>query len=419
MSAGANATYVFTAPSRWRRAVIGKHRHAPEFDMLTEPEWMTGDLRLRVETDRSGIDALAESWNRLAERHAFHRWEWHRAWLGSFESETRPRILVVRDGRDNVVGIAPFCQTRRAAMGNVLQFTAAGDVCTDLMSIVCRQDLVEPVAELMVSAVTSPAFQSRYGRIDLVELEGFASGERSVEQMIERLATANWRMERRTLENTWRVDLAGGWEGLRSGVRKSIRRKINRAQKRFKDPEFRFEMRSDWSDIEPVWPEFVTLHQKRRNELGQPGCFADHRFENFLLEATRALADHGLAKMSVVWFQDRMLSTVLCFELGEGLGMYQSGTETELSHLEPGHLANAWTLRYAIDHGYRWFDYLRGDEPYKAQWGAVPTAVQRVRLWSPKLSTRLRRLAFSAGRSVVQWGKRQRILGTPGEVPSC
>lgn len=419
MPAGANATYVFTAPSRWRHAVIDNHRHAPEFDMLTEPEWTTGDLRLRVETDGSRIDALAEPWNRLADRRAFHRWEWHRAWLSNFESEARPRILVVRDGQENVVGIAPFCQTRRAAMGNVLQFTAAGDVCTDFMKIVCHQGLVEPVTELMVSAMTSPEFHSRYARIDLVEFEGFVSGERSVERMIERLATANWHREQRTLENTWRVDLTGGWEGLRANVKKSIRRKINKAQNRFKDPEFRFETLADWSDIESVWPKFVILHQKRRNELGQPGCFADHRFENFLLEATHALADGGLAKMSVVWFQDRMLSAVLCFELDDGLGMYQSGTETELSHLEPGHLANAWTLRYAIDHGYRWFDYLRGDEPYKAQWGAVPTAVQRVRLWSPKLSTRLRRMAFSAGRSVVQWGGRQRSSSNPGEASSC
>ncbi len=387
--------------------------------MLTEPEWTTGDLRLRVETDLSRIDALAESWNRLAERRSFHRWEWHGAWLRHFGGGTRPRVLVVSDQSGNVMGIAPFCQTRRPAMGNVLHFTAAGDVCTDFMSIVCFPEQAEAVVDLMASALTSPVFYSRYGRIDLVELEGLVPGDRLARRMIEKLSAANWRAESRTLENTWRVDLSDGWEGLRNNVKKSIRRKINRALRRFEDSDFGFEALFDWADIESVWPDFVALHQKRRNELGQAGCFADDRFERFLRNATRALAGQGKAMMSVVRYQERTLSTTLCFEFDDGLGMYQSGTESDLAHLEPGHLASAWTMRYAIERGYRWFDYLRGDEPYKAQWGAVPTPVQRVRLWAPNLSARLRRLAFSAGRSFVQWAGRKGSLDTVNEAASC
>src|SRR5207244_453594 len=51
---------------------------------------------------------------------------------------------------------------------------------------------------------------------------------------------------------------------------------------------------------------------------------------------------------------------------------YQSGIEPEVLHEEPGHLAAIATLQLAIAQGYRAFDFLRGDEPYKAHWRAQP-----------------------------------------------
>ena len=52
--------------------------------------------------------------------------------------------------------------------------------------------------------------------------------------------------------------------------------------------------------------------------------------------------------------------------------MYQSGLDPAASHLEAGHAVCYAAIRDCFETGHRQFDFLRGDEPYKAFWGAVP-----------------------------------------------
>jgi hypothetical protein len=61
------------------------------------------------------------------------------------------------------------------------------------------------------------------------------------------------------------------------------------------------------------------------------------------------------------------------------------------------------TLRPAIADGYRAFDFLRGDEPYKAHWRAQPRPGLEVRVFSRRGGAWLRQRARSAGRQVRDW----------------
>ncbi|HQU46620.1 MAG TPA: GNAT family N-acetyltransferase, partial [Pirellulales bacterium] len=82
---------------------------------------------------------------------------------------------------------------------------------------------------------------------------------------------------------------------------------------------------------------------------------------------------------------------------------YQSGIDPAALGFEPGRLAMIATLRMAIEEGYRAFDLLRGDEPYKAHWRAHPRPSLQVSLWSARAADRFRGGAWRAGLQVRQW----------------
>ena len=59
---------------------------------------------------------------------------------------------------------------------------------------------------------------------------------------------------------------------------------------------------------------------------------------------------------------------------------YQGGVDPRRLDEEPGRLSNMLTIRRAIEQGHRQFDFLRGDEPYKAHWRAIPRATYDYRI---------------------------------------
>jgi CelD/BcsL family acetyltransferase involved in cellulose biosynthesis len=54
------------------------------------------------------------------------------------------------------------------------------------------------------------------------------------------------------------------------------------------------------------------------------------------------------------------------------------------------------SLRSAIEEGFRFFDFMRGDESYKSNWGAQPRPAIRLRVWQRNVTGRLQQLVETA-----------------------
>jgi hypothetical protein len=63
------------------------------------------------------------------------------------------------------------------------------------------------------------------------------------------------------------------------------------------------------------------------------------------------------------------------------------------------------TLKQAIAERRHGFDFLRGDELYKAHWRAQPRPTHDIRITSDTLAARLRNTVWLAGGSMKTWIK--------------
>jgi CelD/BcsL family acetyltransferase involved in cellulose biosynthesis len=60
---------------------------------------------------------------------------------------------------------------------------------------------------------------------------------------------------------------------------------------------------------------------------------------------------------------------------------YLGGFDPDMSRFSPGTLILGYAIEQAIQDGMTHFDFLRGDEEYKTDWGAQPYTTYRLLLW--------------------------------------
>jgi CelD/BcsL family acetyltransferase involved in cellulose biosynthesis len=354
------------------------------------------------------LAALADDWNRLAGDHPLRRYEWHAAWWQHYAEARREKfILVVRDDRGAVVGIAPWFVEPLATRGRVLSWLGSGEVCSDYPSLLLSPDSLDPVtdalADWLVHAASGPVVTDRW---DLLHLDAVEAVDEAVARLVSHLWTAGSTVVRDAGPNCWRIALPPTWEEYVESLSKSHRKQVRRLDSRIL-ASGRAVLRTahDAATLDEGLNILVDLHQRRRQSLDQPGCFASERFTSFLRDAASRLLAARMLRLH--WIELSGVPAAAEFQLC-GAGMtyaYQAGVNPALLHEEPGRLINIATLRAAIEEGCKGFDFLRGDEPYKAHWRAVPRETVTYRIVPQRTLSQIRHGVWLAGDSVKSWVK--------------
>jgi CelD/BcsL family acetyltransferase involved in cellulose biosynthesis len=155
--------------------------------------------------------------------------------------------------------------------------------------------------------------------------------------------------------------------------RHEIRRKVRRAEA---VGEIRLADSGDpLGDLEA----FIDLHQRR---WGADGLFPDtpggaqsrvlfrRLFELFGID--------GPLRLSFLSVGERRIAAGIHFETDDGLLYYNAGVDPDARDLSPGVLMVYAYVARALATDTRRMDFLRGDEPYKYEWGAVDEPIQRL-----------------------------------------
>jgi len=155
--------------------------------------------------------------------------------------------------------------------------------------------------------------------------------------------------------------------------RHEIRRKVRRAE-----AAGRVELVSSPDPLDDL-DAFIDLHQKRWGADGlfppTEGGAMSRRFFERLFELT---APEGTLDLRFLTVAGRRIAAGVGFDDGETMYYFNAGIEPEARELSPGVVMVERYMRTAISGGRRRLDFLRGDEPYKYEWGAVDEPIQRL-----------------------------------------
>ena len=311
------------------------------------------------------FDAIPRAtWDELLARAArvtpFSRWTWHRAWWDAYGSQARQLYLACEDASGVIRGIVPLMDKEGSPY---FAATYHGDYAT----VLCATHDLPAVADATAVALAGRTVDLRRLRHDDPALEAL---ERTLG------------IPREQEDVCPVVDIAPGldWEGylgtLDKKDRHEIRRKIRRAESA---GPAAFELVEPTPDAVET---FIRLHDLRWGETGLfPATPVGDRTRAFIRRLAELERDEGEARqlqLGQYRVGDRVIFASVGFHDEATCYFYNAGMDPAAKDLSPGVTGAAAYLRYELEHGCRRFDFLRGGESYKYEWGAVDQPIYRL-----------------------------------------
>ncbi len=160
-------------------------------------------------------------------------------------------------------------------------------------------------------------------------------------------------------------DFEHWWEQRPHGLRRNVRRYLEKART-IADPEF-----CVFSKAEPeIVNALISLHSARWQRHGEPGMIGANNSGGFLREIFDRFACMDMSRFFVLRFQGKIVAVICAFPYRDQLFSYLSAFDPDYEMYGFGRLLLYHSMRYAFQEHYIAWNFLRGSEPYKFDWGA-------------------------------------------------
>jgi CelD/BcsL family acetyltransferase involved in cellulose biosynthesis len=113
-----------------------------------------------------------------------------------------------------------------------------------------------------------------------------------------------------------------------------------------------------------------SLHQMRWTGRGEPGAFANADRQDFYLEMATAFLRRGWLEFWLLELDGEIVGAQFCFRYNETVSLLQEGFHPKYAAEKIGYALRAHVLEEMIRSGAKRYDFLGGDDPYKAKFGA-------------------------------------------------
>jgi hypothetical protein len=323
---------------------------------------------MRYAVSRQELSHLEGPWRDIlpagGHQAVFYSPVWLKTWWTEFGEGRELMLLSVHDpsAASRLVGVAPLMREGE-------RLTFAGDTnLFDYMDVVATAGCEEGVLDAVLHAISEEPWS------ELV-LWGVPANSPTL-TIVPRLAAGLGYGVEIEQENVCpRLELPATFdeyvEGLDRRDRHELRRKLRRL---YRSGHVLFHAAQSPSEVESHLDDFLRQHAISRHEKA---LFMTERMAGFFRRMALTLAELDLVRLYCLEVNGVRTASVLCFDVGDELLLYNSGYDPDYASLAVGLLSKALALEQAIEQGKRWFDFLRGAESYKYDLGGKDLAVYR------------------------------------------
>ncbi len=361
-----------------------------------------------LHADRRNVrDIPREAWDALAGltpwATPFSGWAFQRAWWDAYGDNAHDETLVVcADGSAGVepIAIVPLMHRHEVEPGDALTHTTmrheAGAELTpvepgatavffgasyhaDYATILAAPEDLPAVAAALVDHFADTAGRRPWDVVDLRRLRcGDPAADALAAAFGSREIAEGWTLnvEREDVCPVVHLPVGATMDDylgtLSKKERHEVRRKVRRAEAA---GEVRLE-----DSIDPLadLDAFIDMHQKKWGANGlfpdTPGGAQSRVFFRRLFE----LAGAQGPRLTFLTVGDRRIAAGVHFETAGGYLYYNAGVDPDARELSPGVVMVYAYMERALAAGKRWVDFMRGNEPYKYEWGAEDEPIQRI-----------------------------------------
>jgi CelD/BcsL family acetyltransferase involved in cellulose biosynthesis len=283
------------------------------------------------------------------------------AWLMPWWRHFAPGSLFVLAARNSgrLVGLAP-AYIEDGALGR--RILPLGISLSDHLDILVDPDCAEPAMASLVSAALS-----RSGDWDIWELENLLPDAVAL-----RLRLPHGCVDQVVAQTACPVlALSRGQDGAPPPLPRAKRRHLNLACNRAARRGAVVIERAGATSVIPALEHLFRLHGKRWESRGGAGVLAPEPVQAFQRDAVPRLQASGLLRVYLLRIADQVVAAHYELVHGRRVYVYLTGLDPDYEYESPSTILMAHAIEQAIGDGFSEIDFLRGQEPYKYEWGAV------------------------------------------------
>jgi len=307
------------------------------------------------------MERIRPEWDDLLDRSrnagVFQTWEWLSSCRRHFGRRKRPMTLCVRDG-DRLIGLAPLEVAPMYALPiRRAQFIGTG--VSDYLDFIAEDGAEDAVADAIFSSL-----RTDHRRWDILDLQQVPANScilgyrASLDEFCEVLEQ----------EVCPYLPLAESWDEMLSRFGKKTRWNI-RYYERAARREFEVSLGPmPHHELDEGLEAFFRLHTKRWRRRWLPGVLRGGRTRRFHQDVARCFSERDWLRMHGLRLDGELRAVLYCFSFRDKAYYYLGGFEPDLAKYSLGTVLTGHAIRDSIERGCREFDFLRGDEPYKARW---------------------------------------------------
>lgn len=323
-----------------------------------------------VYADEGAFESLRGPWHELlaggAAHTVFSTPEWLATWWHTF-SHRRPLHLFTawQDGR--IIGIAPLMQSTEDGK-RCCCFIGGLDV-SDYFDILARPGYEETfLAAFLDHLEADPDW-------DVVDLHSVPSGSPTLARLPDMARRRGYQVSVSQEEVCPVVELPASWDAYVESLGKKDRHELRRKLRRLDGVAWSWQTLTTDGDLSDALVDFFDLHAK--SGAGKAN-FWDEERRNFFVANAEAMRRAGWLRLSFLEIGGARVASLFAYDYDGTVGLYNSGFDPAFGYYSVGVLLVAMGIQDAISAGRKRFDFLRGSEPYKYDFGARDTPVHNL-----------------------------------------
>ena len=343
-------------------------------------------MHIEVISNIHDFAKLREHWHAVyyadPEAQFFLSWTWLSRYV---KGKSRWFILAAKPDHDTSLPPVAFfplrLRTIKTKDGGTRQVIAmAGNRGSDYTGFLC-------VPEFEADAITAFARYITRHDWDILCLENILASDRRTHLFLKNFPTDRFDKESIKLANRGEntdnyicpyVVLSNEWENYLSGkLGSSTRAKIRRLLRKLDSSG---EFRITHAGPETIDSDLDTLLRLWGSQWKARKGKSLNNIQHFLREMLKHCFESGSLFLPVLWNHETPLGASACLidEKNRSLLFYVGGRDETITSPPPGFVLHAYSIRYAINNGFRTYDFLRGNEPYKYLFGAEERRIRYI-----------------------------------------
>lgn len=351
---------------------------------MMRAEELSQQTQLQSVRDGAAFARLRREWDELLDASmagVFNSWEWLYPWYRRIAPQRELMVLLARDPAGELVGLMPLCLSRVRVAGRSirrLSFLGETHVGSDYLDLVAPRGREEQAASLFAQAI----WRARAGW-DLLELLDLDQDSPTVRVFRDTFARQGWRFE---LRERFTCPFEVFPPGIRFDqfLQRTGRREnfLRRWKWLSRQPGYLLELSTTPGQLATPMAEFFRLHALRWAPQGGSMGIKGAGVEAFHRDASEYLAERGMLRLYTLKLGATALASVYGIVHRKKFIYFQSGFDPGWAQRSVGLVLVGETFRQAIESGLYEYDFLRGTEPYKADWTTQERRTVAIRVFA-------------------------------------